>query len=124
MNQYTKQLKEHGYRLTQARLRVLAVLTNSCTPLSVQEIAAQVDGVDVSSIYRALHVFEELNIAHIEQRDDERLYCLLDKPHHHIRCTNCGLTKKVPCTHMQICVDGFSQITHSFYLEGICQTCN
>lgn len=92
-------LKEHSYRLTEARLLVMEVLSMAKKPLNAYEIANCIpligDSVDVSTVYRILEVFKQLNLVHFnaqmqrysackEYDCDEQNHC-----HHEFVCKKC-----------------------------------
>ncbi|MEX1177075.1 MAG: Fur family transcriptional regulator [Nitriliruptor sp.] len=90
-------LREHGHRSTRPRRAVWRVLRDARAHLTVEEIqrALQADGeeVDLASIYRALALFSELDLARearlggTEAARWERAH---PDEHFHIVCGECG----------------------------------
>lgn len=92
-------LRDHGFRSTEGRLNLLAVLKAAHRPMAVPEACRMVGGaLDMVNVYRAL---EALTGAGILTRTDLRKggahYEFLHEGHHHhhITCTDCGTTEDV-----------------------------
>lgn len=123
MTNIEEKIINNGYKLTKARLAVLAYLNKSDKPLSTLEIASKVKGINLSSIYRSLSLFVELNIINEEYFEDEKKYCLSTEPHHHIVCRVCKKVVKVKCLHNFSDIKNFNNIEHHLILSGICNNC-
>jgi Fe2+ or Zn2+ uptake regulation protein len=92
-----QRLRETGYKLTNARMTVLAVLEQSGGHVTSTEVLERVSQVDASigraSVFRALDLFTRLSLVRPTYIDSSMTptYVLLpDGHHHHIICTNCG----------------------------------
>ncbi|MBU1119233.1 transcriptional repressor [Patescibacteria group bacterium] len=121
---YLTHIKKAGYKLTIPRKVVLSVLSDSHSPLSAKQVYEKCDEhVDLASVYRALQLFVDLGIVFEETGESEATYYVSKSPHHHITCKVCGLVACVPCDHIFKSVKGFSSITHSLRLTGVCQSC-
>jgi len=114
----------NGYKLTKPRLAVLSYLKKSEKPLSTLEISRKVKGVNLSSIYRSLSLFKDLNIVNEEYFEDEKKYCLSTEPHHHIVCRICKKVVKVKCFHNFFDIKNFNNIEHQLILSGVCNKCH
>lgn len=130
--QLANPLKSSGLKSTPGRRAVLQVLAKSTSPLSPEQILAQVGSevCDRATIYRIL---DSLNQAGLVQRLDlegKTLYLPEESNHHHhhIICRKCRST---------VCLDqclisplekrartlGFHDIRHSLQLTGLCSKC-
>jgi Fe2+ or Zn2+ uptake regulation protein len=90
-------LRDHGYRLTSPRWLVWSVLRNAAGHLTAEEVAAQVHEADptvnISSIYRSLALFEELDLVRESQLgidDSARWEIAHPDDHFHMVCRKCG----------------------------------
>lgn len=126
-------LTSHQKSITQARTEVFKALWRQ-PPLSMKELEKRVETkIDRASVYRAVELFEQLQIAkkvyqgwkyRIELGEQFRPH------HHHIRCSQCGetydfdepreldkiiesITKKY----------NFRAIGHQFEIDGLCLKC-
>ena len=126
-------LRDHGFRSTEGRLRLISLLKGAHGPLSVPEIAARMnESLDEVNVYRAL---EALTHAGIFVRTDLRHggahYEFAHAHHHHLVCSRCGETEDVSdCIgkNVEQRVIGnsknFASInTHSLEFFGTCRGC-
>lgn len=91
-----QRLHDAGYKLTNARLTVLAVLENSGGHLTSTELLEQVSEADPSigraSVFRSLDLFTHLSIVHptyIGSSVTPTYVLMPGGHHHHVVCTNC-----------------------------------
>ncbi|MFQ5961667.1 MAG: Fur family transcriptional regulator [Candidatus Methylomirabilales bacterium] len=126
-----------GYSWTRARAAVLTVLTTHLNPLRAEEIhrALQNRRINLSSVYRTLRLFEDLNIVRrVALGKGAPRYELADgyrDHHHHLVCDACGriedmttcpvegadLTRRIRKR------TGFTVRAHVFELFGLCRSC-
>ena len=117
-------LKQSGYKITKPRALVAEYLQKNKRPLSAVEIYRNFKNqMDQVTVYRVLEVFEQVGLVWREQVDNQSLYYLADKQHHHVICRKCGQTKCLPCEHVFKQIKGFKQIEHQLILTGICEKC-
>jgi Fur family transcriptional regulator, ferric uptake regulator len=87
---WSSALRSRGYRLTSQRVRVLAALgeLGHATPEGI----AATGGVDLSTVYRTLELFEELGlVTHAHLGGGAPSYHLAaEEPHVHLVCRSCG----------------------------------
>lgn len=119
-----KILLKAGYKLTKPRLAVLGFLAGSHLSISARDLYKKIRRFDLASIYRTLNLFQELHIVNVEFIDKEKIYCLADKPHHHIICTECGYIEKIECNHLFGNFKNFRDIHHQLTLTGVCNNCS
>lgn len=92
-------LKEHSYRLTKPRELVLKVLANAKKALNAYELAAKIEQlnekVDVSTVYRILEVYKELDLVHFNSQKQRYSACQDydcgqdEHCHHEFVCKKC-----------------------------------
>ena len=67
MNETAEELlTKSGYRLSAPRALVLSFLKKSCQPFSAQEIGKEIKSINLVSVYRTLHILEEVGIVNCE----------------------------------------------------------
>lgn len=132
---FEKLLREHGYRITPARIALLTFLSHSKKPLSAGEIQKQMNyTMDKVTLYRALEDFATSKIiGRVNLQDAAMYYEFLheDYHHHHIVCEKCGKIEDIEnCNQSNLQKeilkhsDSFASInSHSLEFFGICKTC-
>lgn len=129
-------LGDRGHSWTRARSAVLTVLTSVPDPLRAVQIhrALRNPGINLSSVYRALQLFEALNIVRRVALGGAARYEMADgyrHHHHHLVCDTCGriedmttcpvegadLTRRIQKR------TGFAVRSHVFELFGLCRSC-
>ncbi|MEK9157278.1 MAG: transcriptional repressor [Patescibacteria group bacterium] len=90
-------LRAADLRVTKPRLAVLAFLSMQKRPVSLQRIAAYVNGTNLTTVYRMIETFLEKGILRgCDVGHGHMDYELADLPHHHhVICTSCGLIEEV-----------------------------
>ena len=132
-----EQLRDHGFRLTAGRRALIAVLLNTPTPLTVNDIqtllANQGVQINLTTIYRELEFLGQQQLVHeIRIGDDsvKRFEFSLGAHHHHIRCLQCNniadviipdhLTTEMKKIERQT---GYTVIDHALEFVGLCAEC-
>jgi Fur family ferric uptake transcriptional regulator len=126
-------LRNCGFRSTEGRLALLALLKHAHHPLSVSHITKELrSNLDEVNVYRAI---EALSTKGLVVRSDVRTggarYEYPHSHHHHLVCSDCGLTEDV-----KDCADkrmekkvlqhskAFRAIkTHALEFFGLCNSC-
>ncbi|MTV24805.1 transcriptional repressor [Nitriliruptoraceae bacterium ZYF776] len=92
-----RQLRDAGHRVTRPRRAVWRVLCHADEHLTVDQVHDRVlaggDDVDLASVYRALALFEELDLARVSRLgDSDAGHWELAHPdeHFHLVCGTCG----------------------------------
>jgi Fur family ferric uptake transcriptional regulator len=130
-------LGAQGHFWTQARAAVLTVLTTHPRPLRAEEIhrALQNRHINLSSVYRALRLFETLNIVRrVTLGKGAPRYELADgyrDHHHHLVCDTCGRIEDVTTCPVEAGRlpqqiqrrTGFAVRSHVLDLFGLCRSC-
>ena len=129
-------LRQHGYKLTPQRRRVLNVIGRSrehLTPAAIYEMVRQeLPGIGLVTIYRTLEILAELGlICEVHTGGNCRSY-LMRRPsehHHHLICSDCGtvvdftdcdLSRLEQRLHRET---GFKIENHLLEFAGQCQNC-
>lgn len=94
---FIKELRERGFRLTPQREMVLKVMHQTEGHVTADEIHSRVQDisscVDMSTVYRTLELLQEFHfVASLDLGDGQRRYALLSMHglHHHLFCRSCG----------------------------------
>lgn len=136
MSQDIKQLadflQEHGQNSTEPRRLVFMALQNS-DPLTMSELEKRCLGIDRSSVYRTVLLFERLGIIqrlNIGWKYKLELSDSFQKHHHHLTCQICGSHTEISedaglDAELQKLADAhnFSLKGHQLELYGICKNC-
>lgn len=94
---FTKLLKNKGFKVTPARLAILSAFHEGCAPMDAEGVHKKVrrDKIDAATVYRTLAAFEKEGILRkVDLRKDAVYFEPTDEHHHHIVCTNCGLVEE------------------------------
>ncbi|GHB90038.1 transcriptional repressor [Cerasicoccus arenae] len=127
-------LREHGMRITATRKRLVSVLFEAATPLSVEAIHRKLgrNTFDLVTLYRCLGAFEEASVLQVVRDEQGKaLYEMIDTAHghhHHVICRKCG---KIDC--LDACMIGpfedaarklgYEDLSHRLELYGLCAGC-
>ena len=97
-------LQKNGYKITKQREVIFeTLLENASEHLSPEELHLIVNKKDkdigIATVYRALQLFEELNLVYKLNFDDNRYRYELTRDeehqHHHLICTQCNKVEEV-----------------------------
>lgn len=130
-------LSNTGYKVTDQRLRILEILLEHTDKhMSAEEIYDIVKeenrDIGLATVYRALDLFEELNIIHkLNFGDGRSRYELKEEEHHHhhLICTNCNEVYEVAEDLLEQLEEkiernyGFKITGHHLKFYGLCKNC-
>lgn len=131
-------LKQHGLRVTQPRVQILAALDKCDRPVNAYRLrdAMANDGrpMNIVSIYRALAVFQEIGLIHyIPSQQGYQLCtesCQNDQETEHLVCGSCGEVTEMPLPECaaddlrdQAVRQGFELKRVRVEIEGRCAKC-
>lgn len=130
-------LSRRRYSWTQARAAVLTVLTTHPSPLRAEQIhrALRNRPINLSSVYRALRLFETLNVVRrVALGKGAPRYELADgyrDHHHHLVCDACDRIEDVATCPVETGSltrqiqrrTGFAVRSHALELFGLCRSC-
>ena len=123
-------------RKTTQRDAITRVLCASERFRTAQEIHVQMrlDGepVGLTTVYRHLQLFVDEGFVHTVQLDDKQTayrWCGRTAHHHHLVCRRCGASRELVDNGFEERVAhsiegyGFTELSHSFEVFGVCPTC-
>jgi len=130
----TARLRAAGYRLTPARLAVLAVIETShahLTPsLILDEAKVHAPQIGRATVYRTLELLTELGVLRPIYLGDGGVYFIrAEGGHHHLVCTGCGQVIEFDeCAAGEMIQElqerfGFQIDSHLLEFHGRCQEC-
>ena len=118
-------LKTYGKKNTKLGLEIFNLLVKNKKPLTASGIHKKIKlKADLSSVYRTLKRFLELNLISEEIISKESYYFISENHHHHIICQECGYMECIPCNEDFSWISNFTQVTHSLNLKGLCNDCS
>lgn len=125
-------LMQSGQSRTKARQTVFEILEASDGPLAMRDLVGKAKGVDRASVYRAVELFESLNIVqriHTGWKYKIELSDRFTAHHHHLTCSNCGKSVAISEDELERFVDavaarhGFKANAHQIEIQGLCKDC-
>ena len=129
-------LRVESRKITGPRAAILEILRRHPHPLTNREIYSEMpaDRCDLATIYRAMHLLEEMGmVKRFDFGDGAARFELVgegdDGHHHHLVCTKCSEVVEIDdCfpekIERQIAEkNGFRAVTHKLEFFGICPEC-
>ncbi len=123
-------------RQTRQGQAVLNVVLGSDNFRSAQDIHAELrasgEAVGLTTVYRHLALLtDEGRIDALQSADGELVYrrCHSDQHHHHVVCRRCGRVSEVELPNLERWAEGvaealgYSDITHTVEIFGVCADC-
>jgi Fur family ferric uptake transcriptional regulator len=136
MSVLTGRLRGQSRKITGPRQAILEILRRHPHPMTNREIfAAMPKGrCDLATIYRAMHLLEEMRmVKRFDFGDGSGRFELVnegdDGHHHHLVCTRCAEVIEIDeCFLREIesriaTANGFKAVTHKLEFFGICPAC-
>ena len=89
--------------------------------------------IGLTTVYRNLQALSDLgNVDVLRNADGEAIYrlCATDAHHHHLVCRSCGTSVEIASDEVERWADrtarahGFTAVTHTAELYGMCSACN
>ena len=132
----TGRLRRQLRRVTGPRQAILEILRRHPHPLTSREIFAALprDQCDLVTIYRVMHLLEEMGmVKRFDFGDGTARFELVgegeDGHHHHLVCTRCsGIVEIEDCSLRELeariaARNGFTGVTHRLEFFGVCPEC-
>ena len=127
-------LKKNNLKVTRGRKAILEVLTEADKSLGVESILKECKekgvSINLSTVYRALEMFEDKGIVDkFTVNDGISSYKLKGKEHKHmLQCSICHKQVEVPCPMKQVeeiveSETGFVLTEHNLIMKGVCEQC-
>ncbi|PKR78057.1 transcriptional repressor [Halalkalibacillus sediminis] len=127
-------LKNEGYKYTEKREDILTFFNRENGYRTASDLlkfmAQKYEGISYDTIYRNLHLFNDLEILESTELDGEkhfRLSCGHHHHHHHFICKSCGRTETIetcPMDEIEKDLSGFMIENHKFEVYGFCPQCH
>ncbi len=132
-HKFASLLRQHGFKVTHARVKLLERLEQATKPMSAQELHTELANakMDLATVYRSLNKFADVGlISRIKLGDEfDRFEFVKHHHHHHIVCNSCGKVREIElCNLDELSQDiaqktGFRNIEHHVVFRGDCQDC-
>ncbi len=135
--EFFKQLRGRGFRLTPQREMVLSVMHQIEGFATVEEIYEKVETlsacVDVSTVYRNLELLQDFHlVASVDAGDGQRRYQLIGVhgAHLHLACRSCGAVIGADLEPFRPLISylkeqhGFEVDLEHMSIPGMCRTCS
>lgn len=125
-------LKEAGYKYTDKRAVILSFFAHEDRYQTAKDLLSHMEpnfeGISFDTIYRNLHLFDQLGILESTELSGEKHYQMrcANHHHHHFICKMCGVTKELHCCPMDDLSDELKHFTvddHKFEIYGHCPDC-
>jgi Fur family ferric uptake transcriptional regulator len=131
---YNEKLIARGVRLTPQRMMVLEALAAQPGHTTAEKVLASVQArypyVNKTTVYRTLELLSQLGLVAISHSGGNQAeYELIDSPHHHLICKECGTVIELPdstLNPLRALVEaehGFRPCLDHFTLFGVCRVC-
>lgn len=131
-----KQVPKLGVRSTRQRAAIIDVLLDldkfSSARVIHQELEARKAEVGLTTVYRTLQSLEDVDavdVLHMSNGETLYRHCITDEHHHHLVCTNCGLTQEIDGGPVESWASevakshGFQLTGHDAEIFGLCADC-
>ena len=121
---------------TATRTLILDTLGNISRFISAQDLYAELKksgkSIGLATVYRNLQALAGDDLLDCIQGETGTLYrlCHESEHHHHLMCDNCAETVELSEETLEKWIEkieretGFTQISHTFELSGLCRTCS
>ena len=121
---------------TATRSLILDTLGNISRFISAQDLYAELKkngkSIGLATVYRNLQALTSEDLLDCIQSETGTLYrlCHAEEHHHHLICDNCAETVELSEETLEKWIEkieratGFTQISHTFELSGLCHTCS
>ncbi|HEX5826687.1 MAG TPA: Fur family transcriptional regulator [Candidatus Limnocylindrales bacterium] len=135
MNQLVEALDAGGYRLTEPRLAVAAMIAEREGHFTAAELVAEArrrhPGLGRATVFRALDLFASLSVVErVDLPAGDHAYVACERTHHHHAiCTGCGRSTDVDDQGLADVLtaiggrSGFRVTTHRLEIFGLCGAC-
>ncbi|MDD7465005.1 MAG: Fur family transcriptional regulator [Actinomycetaceae bacterium] len=124
-------------RKTRQRTAIVRALKSRQNFISAQDLYERLEAagetVGLATVYRNLQdlaASHDVDVVRLEDSDVQLFrYCGNDQHHHHLVCRSCGTTEEISAKDVEDWArevagrHGFSDVSHSLELYGLCSAC-
>jgi Fur family transcriptional regulator, ferric uptake regulator len=130
--QWNEALAHSGARLTQPRLRILEAIAGRDDSFTAEDLIHELSGTGVgrATVFRTIDLLSEANMLHRIHTGGCNAYVVCPPVHHHhVICSDCGVTANVDLCDLDQQLElasrqtGFAIDTHHLEFLGRCSTC-
>lgn len=124
-------------RSTRQRAAIREVLQEPSPFRTAQEVHAVLSNrgirVGLTTVYRTLQAFEtsgKVDVVASDQGETMYRWCAVGDHHHHLVCRSCGIAAEIRSRAIEKWVKesaekhGFSEVTHTAEMFGLCRNCS
>lgn len=127
MLEINKILSDIGLKCTKQRIRVMEILSEAKSPLTVEDIYEKTGEMSLSTVYRTLEKLCEKGVIkkNTIQDSDKFYYALTSGKHRHYAiCLGCKTMKYIDiCPVHTTKIDDFTVTGHKLEIYGYCDKC-
>jgi Fur family ferric uptake transcriptional regulator len=132
LRQWNQVLGESGSRLTQPRQKILEAIADRVESFTAEELVDELkgDGVGRATVFRTIDLLSEANMLHRIHTGGCNAYVICPPVHHHhVICSDCGVTANVDLCDLEEQVasaakqTGFAIDAHHLEFLGRCSAC-
>lgn len=125
-------LHEYGHKATKRRKDILNYFSDADGYRTAKDLYEHMEksypGISFDTVYRNLHLYDELNIVETTELNGERHFRMncAQHHHHHFICNDCGKTKKInlcPMDEIGTSLGNYHIEDHKFEVYGLCPIC-
>jgi Fur family transcriptional regulator, zinc uptake regulator len=125
-------LKQKGYKTTGKRKDILTFFEKAdgyrTAKDLIQHLEQTYEGISFDTIYRNLHLYNEMGILETTELNGERHFRMncTHHHHHHFICKYCGKTKEIdvcPMDEVKKSLKDYEIEDHKFEIYGLCPQC-
>lgn len=131
---YTRRIRELGFRVTPQRQMILDAVCEGQGHTSLEEIytrlQAKAPTINLATVYRALEFFGKLGLVVNADINGRTVYEIAhETPHHHLVCRQCGRVEGLPHDYLgQLAAQlrqefGFAPDLDHLTISGLCSQC-
>lgn len=125
-------LKSHNIVATKQRLEVFEILHNSKEYLSAYDLSDRIEGLDISTVYRTLNLFDDQKIVSKKFNESQNAFTykyIAHKHYHYLRCIKCDKVIEIDFCPMNVLdpeeveMNNFMITDYKFEIYGYCEAC-
>lgn len=124
-----------GVRSTRQRAAIVELMNDTDTFISAQDVHSQLRNeghrIGLTTVYRTLQSLADVGAVDVLRNElgEQMFRSCSDSHHHHLVCRSCGRTVEIEAnivedwTRSVASRNGFSDVSHTIELVGVCAAC-